>query len=121
MTTDPMAIPMADDDWAPDACTLPTAERPLRRDDFDDLFARHALAVVRESAIRTRIDLRADPEIAARAAALAANETGCCSFFAFDLTIRDGELALGVSTAPAHQEVLAALTARAESQVGAGA
>jgi hypothetical protein len=30
-----MAIP---DDWAPDACTLPTAERPLRVAEFDDLF-----------------------------------------------------------------------------------
>ena len=30
-----MAIP---DDWAPDACTLPTVERPLRVAEFDDLF-----------------------------------------------------------------------------------
>ena len=27
------------DDWAPDACTLPTTERPLRVAEFDDLFA----------------------------------------------------------------------------------
>ena len=33
---DRMAIP---DDWAPDACTLPTEERPLRVAEFDDLFA----------------------------------------------------------------------------------
>ncbi|WP_245718914.1 hypothetical protein [Micromonospora rhizosphaerae] len=28
-----------DDDWVPEACTLPTAERPLRVAEFDELFA----------------------------------------------------------------------------------
>lgn len=119
MTKNPMAIQPADD-WVPEACTLPTAEQPLRRADFDDLFARDGVAVVRESPTRTRIDLGADPETAARAAALAVEESGCCSFFAFDIAIRDGEVVLGVATAPAQREVLAALTARAESRVGAG-
>jgi hypothetical protein len=26
------------EDWTPDACTLPTTERPLRLAEFDDLF-----------------------------------------------------------------------------------
>ena len=42
-----MAIP---DDWAPDACTLPTAERPLRVAEFDDLFT----FVVRAEAVSER-------------------------------------------------------------------
>ena len=46
-----------------------------------------------------RFELRADPEVAARAASLAAKETGCCSFFTFDLTISDGTVAMAVSTA----------------------
>ncbi|MBE1878349.1 hypothetical protein IHE71_21880 [Myceligenerans sp. TRM 65318] len=111
---------MADDGWVPGACTLPTVERPLRRAEFDDLFALDVLAVIRESATRTRIDLRPDPETAARAATLAVREAGCCSFLTFDLAIGDGAVTLGVATGPAHREVLAALTARAESQVGAG-
>lgn len=26
-------------DWVPEACTLPTAQQPLRRAEFDELFA----------------------------------------------------------------------------------
>jgi hypothetical protein len=32
MTTDDLA-------WVPDACSLPTVDRPLRLTEFDDLFA----------------------------------------------------------------------------------
>jgi hypothetical protein len=31
-----MTVP---EDWTPDACTLPTADRPLRVAEFDELFA----------------------------------------------------------------------------------
>lgn len=119
MTANPIPIPMSDGDWVSSACTLPTVERPVRRAEFDDLFARDALAVVRASPTRTLVDLRADPETAARAAALAVRETGCCSFFTFDLAIGAGAVTLGVATDPAHREVLAALTAQAEARVGA--
>ena len=40
------------DDWAPDACTLPTSERPLRVAEFDDLFA----YVLRSDAARAAPD-----------------------------------------------------------------
>jgi len=43
-------------------------------------------------------------------------ETGCCSFFTFDLTIGDGQVTMAVSTPPDHERVLAALAARAEGQ-----
>ncbi len=65
-----------------------------------------------ESATRTRLDLRPDRDVAARAAALAVDETGCCSFFDIHLSIDDGTVALDIGTAPEHQDMLAALTAR---------
>ena len=111
---------MAGDDWVPDACTLPTVEQPLRRAEFDSLFAEDVLTVNRESPQRVRLELRADAETAARAAGLAVRETGCCSFFTFELTMTDGRVALVVSTARTHESVLAALAARAESRIGAG-
>lgn len=103
------------EDWVPAACTLPTVEQPLRRREFDDLFGHAVMTVVRESPSHTRLTLRPDPEVAARAAALAVKETGCCSFFEFDLAISDGEVSLSICVAPAHRNVLAALTARAET------
>lgn len=112
--------PLAADHWVPAACTLPTVEQPLRRREFDDLFAHDVRSVVRESPQSVRLVLRPDPAAVARAAALAVKETGCCSFFTFTLTITDGAADLGVSTAPAHQDVLAALSARAEAQTGDG-
>ena len=110
---------MAADNWVPEACTLPTVEQPLRSREFDDLFGQDVLAVVRESPGRTRFELRAEADVASRAAALAVKESGCCSFFAFELSIGDGEVTLSVGTAAVHQDLLAALTRRAELRVGA--
>ena len=111
----------ADDAWVPAACTLPTVKQPLRGREFDDLFAEDVIGVNRMSPLEIRFELRADPEVAARAASLAARETGCCSFFTFGLMITDGTISMAVSTAPAHAAVLAALGARAQSKLGAGA
>jgi hypothetical protein len=109
------------DSWAPDACTLPTLERPLRGAEFDDLFARDVVGVVRDSPLSVRLELRPDPDAAARAAHLAVRETGCCSFFTFELAITEGTVALVISADDVHEPVLAALGARAESRSGAGA
>jgi hypothetical protein len=38
-------MPVIDQSWVPDACTLPTVEQPLRAQEFDDLF-RDALTEV---------------------------------------------------------------------------
>ena len=111
----------SDEDWVPDACTLPTIEQPLRRAEFDALFAEHVIGVSHDSPQRVRLQLRADPDAAARAAGLAVKETGCCSFFNFDLAIADGTVSLDVSAPPAHTAVLAALAARAASRLGAEA
>ena len=34
-----MGMNSADETWVPEACTLPTVDRPLRLAEFDDLFA----------------------------------------------------------------------------------
>jgi hypothetical protein len=109
---------LAEDDWVPEACTLPTVEQPLRRAEFDALFAEDVTAVEEVSAERLRFQLRAQPETAARAAGLAVRETGCCSFFTFDLEITDGTVSMAVSTSAAHAEILAALADRAVARVG---
>jgi hypothetical protein len=79
-------------DWVPQACTLPTAERPLRVAAFDKLFA-----------------------AAVRAAELAAAETGCCSFFTFILTVTGGSAGLDIVVPAAQTAVLDALAQRASS------
>ncbi|QYC44191.1 hypothetical protein Nocox_33105 [Nonomuraea coxensis DSM 45129] len=99
--------------WAPSACTLPTAERPLRVAEFDALFAETVRAVRRPGRERLRLELDFTPAGAARAAELAARENGCCSFFTFVLTVAGGALTLEVTVPPEHADVLDALAARA--------
>jgi len=106
------------DDWVPASCTLPTVDQPLRRAEFDALFAEDALTVEQTSPRAIAIALKPESEVAARAARLATAETGCCSFFTFALTITDGRVDMVVSTDPQHGDVLAALAARATSLVG---
>ena len=108
---------MISDDWVPEACTLPTVEQPLRRAEFDALFAEDVTAVEQVSPEQVRFELRANPEAAARAAGLAVKETGCCSFFTFDFSVSDGAVSMTVSTGAAHAEVLAALRDRAAARV----
>ncbi|HLL61550.1 MAG TPA: hypothetical protein VK401_00770, partial [Propionibacteriaceae bacterium] len=66
----------------PEACRLPTVQRPLRLAEFDRLFIT-ATAADRLSLGRVRIALPSSPEVAAQAAELAVRETQCCSFFTF--------------------------------------
>jgi hypothetical protein len=94
-----------------------TAEQPLRRAEFDDLFADDVLSVTQPSPLEVRFELRPDAGVAARAASLAAKEKGCCSFFTFGITVIDGAVSMTVSTEPAHGTVLAALGARAQAKV----
>lgn len=96
-----------------DACTLPTAERPLRLAGFDALFAEGVTEVRTERPGRVRMALRAEPRIAGRAAELAVAETGCCSFFTFALVATGDGLALEVSVGDEHIQVLDALANRA--------
>jgi hypothetical protein len=104
-----------DQEWVPSACTLPTAEQPLRVAEFDALFADAAQALSRPDRTRLRLELTFTPEHAARAAELSARENGCCSFFTFTLTIADGRLLLEVAVPAEQVEVLNALQARASA------
>jgi hypothetical protein len=97
--------------WVPQACTLPTLERPPRRAEFDDLFATALRRQHRLAPTRLRWEL--DPAEERRARDLTARETDCCSFFVFTFTSAPGRLLLDVQVPPGHVDVLDALAARA--------
>jgi hypothetical protein len=105
--------------WVPQACTLPTVERPLRRAEFDALFAASVRGVEPMEPGRLRLELEATPQVAGQVAELVARETGCCSFFTFTLIVTGGKLRLEVTVPAAHVEVLDALTARVGAVAGA--
>ena len=101
-----MAVP---EDWAPDACTLPTAERPLRVAEFDDLFAFVVRAERRTPALLD-LELRRIVEAAARD--LARRESECCSFFTFEFETAGDDVVMHVGVPPQQVEVLDALESR---------
>ena len=96
--------------WAPEACTLPLLERPLRLEEFDTLFA-HDLTT-QERLSPTVLRWRLDPRVEGAARELAARETACCSFFTFDFAAVGNALQVDVHVPPAHVKVLDALAAR---------
>jgi hypothetical protein len=104
--------------WAPDACTLPTAERPFRAADFDAVFAATVRNLDRIGPTRLHLELEPSPQAAARMAELAAAETGCCSFFTFALTASGGALTLDITVPQQYAPVLAALADRAHAVAG---
>lgn len=104
MTTD-------DEAWVPEACTLPTAQRPLRLAEFDDLFTTAVRG--RQRLSPTRLRLRLDAAAEARARDLTERETQCCSFFTFTFTADDGAVRLDIEVPAAHVDVLDALSERA--------
>ena len=77
------------------------------------MFASSVRAVERVTQTRLRLDLAANPAVAARVANLVVRETGCCSFFTFNLVATGGALALEVAVPPGHVDVLDALVERA--------
>lgn len=105
---------MIDPSWAPAACTLPTAQRPLRRAEFDELFA-HGVAE-RLHPRQLRVTLAGGPDLAATVRDLAARETECCSFFTFDVNVvPPGQVRLDIEVPAGQIAVLDALEARAGS------
>jgi hypothetical protein len=92
-------------DWVPEACTLPTAQQPLRLAELDAMLAtvyeKHRL-----SPVKARLHLTAAPDSVRD---LTARETECCSFFIF--TVGSGTLDIEVPSA--HIDVLEALLERA--------
>ena len=116
--------------WVPaDACTLPTADWPLRVAEFDNLFSTALRAVDRPDpgAPRARLLLTGDATLPNRVQRLADAETSCCSFFTFaviELVVSDAAnadtfVALDVAVPPARADVLDALVARAAALVTA--
>jgi hypothetical protein len=99
--------------WVPEACTLPTVERPLRRDEFDSLFAAALTAQERPSPTALRWTL--DPAAEATARDLVEREVACCSFFTFDFTVAHNSLQVEVQVPLAQVKVLDALAARASA------
>jgi hypothetical protein len=99
--------------WVPESCTLPTAQRPLRLAEFEDLLTM-VYAVERVSATRLRLELRGPETLQPWAGDLAARESSCCSFFAFTITaIEPGRIIFQVDVDEPHVSVLDGLTSRA--------
>ena len=114
-------------DWVPpQACTLPTAGRPLRVAEFDALFTASLRTVeyTGSAATRARLVLAGDADLPGRIQRLTTAESACCSFFVFALTPLtteqpgEGEdravVALDIEVPAARADVLAALVERAE-------
>jgi hypothetical protein len=106
----------------PDACTLPTAERPLRLAEFDALFATAVRHVEPVTATRARLHLTGRTGLTATVRDLTTREAACCSFFAFTVTpaapsysssLPGESVTLDIEVPPQHADVLASLTARA--------
>lgn len=95
-----------------DACTMPTADRPLRLAEFDTLFAT-AVRLVETRDGRVRMHLSGEDGLAEQVRDLTARESSCCSFFSFDIDGTDQALILDIAVPPARQEILDALAQRA--------
>lgn len=103
--------------WVPEACSLPTVERPLRVAEFDGLFATALRGQQRLSptALRWRLDPAAEP--AARE--LTGRESSCCSFFSFSFVPDGDAVCLDVRVPAAQVAVLDALAGRAAAGMAA--
>jgi hypothetical protein len=100
-----------DDLLTTDACTLPTAERPLRLAELEALFAEAVRGVEPDGDV-VRLRMTGPAGLYDRVRDLAARESACCSFFRFDLDGSDADLVLTVAVPPAHRAILAALADR---------
>ena len=100
--------------WAPDSCTLPTVERPVRQAEFDDLFRDAVRSVERITATHVRLGLAGPVDLEAQVRDLAERESSCCSFFGFTVTApHAGAVALDITVDPPHVDVLDGLARRA--------
>lgn len=103
----------------PDACTLPTVDRPLRLAEFDDLFATAVRQVETLGPTHARMRLTGPAGLEATVRDLTARETECCSFFTFTITpqpVDDGEApTLDIEVPAQYADVLASLAQRAST------
>ena len=101
--------------FVPDACTLPTAERPLRLAEFDALFARSVRSVERLDDRHVRLHLSGAAGLEATVRDLAARENECCAFFGFTVTSTGDAVTFDIEVPARYVDVLDALATRAET------
>lgn len=102
--------------WAPAACTLPTVERPLREQEFHRFFRDRLRSVRRPDGTIAVLELAAGS--AELAQDLARRETGCCSFFSFDVREENARVVLSIEVPPLNVPVLDALIDSAAGVAG---
>jgi hypothetical protein len=91
-------------------------EQPIRVAEFDRFFTDSVHSFRRPEPERLELVLAVDTEPTARE--LAARESSCCSFFAFDFATTAGDLVMGVGVPAAYVDVLDAFAARAQATIG---
>ena len=100
---------------APGACTLPTAERPLRLAEFDALFT---TALQRQERVSpTVLRWLLDPTAEEAARDLTSRETECCSFFTFTFGRDGARTSIEVGVPAQHIEVLDSLEQLAQAGI----
>jgi len=108
------------ENFAPDACTLPAAELPVRGAEFTALFAASLRGLQRVAQTSLRLTLAGDTD-QSTLMDLTAREAECCSFFTFTVLAVDGAVLLDVSVPPAYVDVLDSLARHAASAAGLAA
>jgi hypothetical protein len=103
----------------PDACTLPTAEQPLRLGEFDTLFATAVRRVEAVTPTHARLRLAGPAGLADTVRDLTDRESECCTFFSFTISPEPAgqavALTLDIQVPARYADVLSALTARAST------
>jgi len=99
--------------WVPrDACTLPTAERPFRLAEFDELFGR-LRDIDRVAPTWLRLVLREAGGVAEQARELTARESSCCMFFDFTVSTAGDDVVIDVQVPQERVAVLDGIAAQA--------
>ena len=99
----------------PDACRLPTAERPIRLAEFDALLTDSLRGVDRDSPTHLTLHLHGHEDIEAVTRDLAAREAECCSFFDFTVAGDGRNAVLGIGVPLQHASILDSLQARSRA------
>lgn len=100
--------------WVPvEACTLPTAEQPLRLREFDSVFSLALRSVERAGPAWLQLRLADDDGVEQLVRDLTAREVGCCGFFDFSVNRADRELVLDVRVPASRAAVLDGLALQA--------